>query len=723
MVDLVGVDAQHQQYLLGQSQSRSQVQRVQSDIGQITQKLGIRYALSGHHHGQAQAAVENRLSDTQGRLRTGKRQHHQAGMGQSGGGQGVEPTGIAIRHRRPHRTPRFDPLAVRFQQQMRYACQAQRSAQQQPDVIRPTDDHMVAQRPRPLGDFAFFGLRWLTECARAAESPRPSVMVSDQERCQPHAQHQRHQHRLHHGGGDQVLLHDHAQEQQRKLAAMTQHDACAPGVERRQAGCAQRQKVQPHLERHQGQQPTQYRQRCGHDLRGVQLQANGHEEQARQHITKGLEVAFHVVPEVALAQDHAGEKGPQGGGYADGVCSSGCRHDHAQGDQHEGFFVALPRHPAQQAMQQTTGGEGRCREQHQHAQHFEQHALDLRRLAARPDRQQGQQGHAGQVLKDQHGDGTAAVAGGELALVGQLSADQRRGRHGRCGAEQCSALSWLTQPDQHQGQWRGHDDHLQAAGRQYGLASEPEVPQREFQSDHEQQQGHTQFGYESQRLSRRDHTADRGAQQGADGEVTQQGGYSERRRRHHREAARRQQDQGSAEQILHRSASHLCRGPAHDVLRAHGACLAGDLTSALEQGERRNAADTELRGQVGLSLGVHLCQPDPGFELARGLLKLRRHHLARPAPGRPEIDQQRQIAALHVARERRRGQLDGLAREQGLLAAAAVGTIRELGGRHAVDGLAMWADDVEFIFHGSLPWTAVRLPRFGSPTSPTNLRL
>ncbi len=104
--------------------------------------------------------------------------------------------------------------------------------------------------------------------------------------------------------------------------------------------------------------------------------------------------------------------------------------------------------------------------------------------------------------------------------------------------------------------------------------------------------------------------------------------------------------------------------------------LTGDLPPTLEQGERRDAADTELRGQVGLSLGIHLRQPDPRFELVRRLLELWRHHLARPAPWRPEIDQQRQIAALHVARERRRGQLDGLAREQGLLAAATVGMFR-----------------------------------------------
>ena len=116
--------------------------------------------------------------------------------------------------------------------------------------------------------------------------------------------------------------------------------------------------------------------------------------------------------------------------------------------------------------------------------------------------------------------------------------------------------------------------------------------------------------------------------------------------------------------------------PAHNVLRAHGARLTCNLMSPSEQNQGWNAANTELRGQVGLSLGIHLRQPDPGFELVRRLLELWRHHLARPAPRCPEIDQQWQVAALHVARERSRGQLDGFAREQGLLAAAAVGMFR-----------------------------------------------
>ena len=229
---------------------------------------------------------------------------------------------------------------------------------------------------------------------------------------------------------------------------MPQRYARAPGIEGGQARRPQGQRIEQDLDRYQHHQPRQHRQRCRKNLCCVQLQADGHEEHARQHIAKRPEVAFHVVPEVALAQDHAGEKGPQGGGYADRVRSGGGSHHHAQGDEHERFLVAPPCHPAQQAMQQTARGEGRCREQQQHTEYFEQHMLDLRRLAARPDRQQGQQGHAGQVLKDQHGDGTASVAGGELTLVGQLSADQRRGRHGRRSAEQRGALAGLPQPHQ-----------------------------------------------------------------------------------------------------------------------------------------------------------------------------------------------------------------------------------------------------------------------------------
>ena len=50
--------------------------------------------------------------------------------------------------------------------------------------------------------------------------------------------------------------------------------------------------------------------------------------------------------------------------------------------------------------------------------------------------------------------------------------------------------------------------------------------------------------------------------------------------------------------IAPESSGQLRSHPAHNVLRAHRAGLTGDLPPTLEQGERRNAADAELRGQV-----------------------------------------------------------------------------------------------------------------------------
>ena len=54
--------------------------------------------------------------------------------------------------------------------------------------------------------------------------------------------------------------------------------------------------------------------------------------------------------------------------------------------------------------------------------------------------------------------------------------------------------------------------------------------------------------------------------------------------------------------------------PAHNVLRAHGARLTCNLMSPSEQNQGWNAADAELRGQVGFCLGIDLGQPDLGLE-------------------------------------------------------------------------------------------------------------
>jgi len=94
------------------------------------------------------------------------------------------------------------------------------------------------------------------------------------------------------------------------------------------------------------------------------------------------------------------------------------------------------------------------------------------------------------------------------------------------------------------------------------------------------------------------------------------------------------------------------------------------MTTA-ERDHRRDAADAEAAGDVRLLLGVQLGDPDFRGEPLRCLFVRRRHHPARPAPWRPEIDDNRQIVRRDVAVEVLRAELDRVPRKQQLLACAA----------------------------------------------------
>src|SRR5690606_13800599 len=156
--------------------------------------------------------------------------------------------------------------------------------------------------------------------------------------------------------------------------------------------------------------------------------------------------------------------------------------------------------------------------------------------------------------------------------------------------------------------------------------------------------------------------------------------------------------------IAPESSGQLRSHPAHNVLRAHGARLTCNLMSPSEQNQGWNAANTELGGQVRLGLGIYLGQPHLGFKQGGCLLELRRHHLARSTPRRPKVNQQRQVTALQMTGEGRCGQINGFSGEQRVLAPPAIGLLCQLVGWHAVDGLAVWADDMNAVTHEGAPW-------------------
>src|SRR3546814_2676481 len=74
---------------------------------------------------------------------------------------------------------------------------------------------------------------------------------------------------------------------------------------------------------------------------------------------------------------------------------------------------------------------------------------------------------------------------------------------------------------------------------------------------------------------------------------------------------------------------------------------------------------------------------------------MRRHHPARPAPRRPEIDQQRQVRARGVQFEVARVEHDRLRGEQRLAAAAAVRPVAEAFAGYAIERAAVRAGEIE----------------------------
>src|ERR1700693_2183289 len=75
-----------------------------------------------------------------------------------------------------------------------------------------------------------------------------------------------------------------------------------------------------------------------------------------------------------------------------------------------------------------------------------------------------------------------------------------------------------------------------------------------------------------------------------------------------------------------------------------------------EKHQGRDRADIERRGEVLLFVGVHFSKNDVGV-LFRTSLEYRREALARPAPGRPEIDEDH-VVAVHDLLEIVLGQRD-----------------------------------------------------------------
>src|SRR5690554_367043 len=166
--------------------------------------------------------------------------------------------------------------------------------------------------------------------------------------------------------------------------------------------------------------------------------------------------------------------------------------------------------------------------------------------------------------------------------------------------------------------------------------------------------------------------------------------------------------------------------PLTQLCRLKQTRLTCDLSTVPEDDQGRDTADAEAPGQGLLRLGVELGESQVGLHLPGRLGEDRRHHLAGPAPGGPEVHHHRQLAALHQGAEVGLGQLDRLAGEQGGLAPAAPGSIVQARLADAVDGTTMGAAQGQGVRHGNLRievvgtriWRPPPLPSSGIASRP-----
>lgn len=121
----------------------------------------------------------------------------------------------------------------------------------------------------------------------------------------------------------------------------------------------------------------------------------------------------------------------------------------------------------------------------------------------------------------------------------------------------------------------------------------------------------------------------------------------------------------------------------------HSAAMARQFPSVADEDHCRDCLDVIAGRKVRFGFGIDLAKAQTRLELFCRFFEHRRHGAAWPAPGRPEIDEQRQIRGTGVAVEMPRIEIDRVSGEKRLMALTASATLATALGWHAVERVAM----------------------------------
>ncbi|KAF5034337.1 hypothetical protein DSECCO2_597250 [anaerobic digester metagenome] len=288
--------------------------------------------------------------------------------------------------------------------------------------------------------------------------------------------------------GEQLAAHAHAGQDEGELADLAQaqapQDGHVPRVAQEPAGHG----GQGGLEDQDGRGQPQDLRQVRDDEGRVQEHADGHEEDAGEHVAEGKHPFQGRMAVLGFAHDEPGQEGAQGQGQPDARRQQGDGEAQAQGGHEKEFAAARADDGLQYPRDELPG---RHQQDAAHQGRLEAHLAQGHPRVAPRTGQQGHEehhGHHGNVLEDEHAQGDAAVGRAQLGLLGQELQHDGRARQGGQEADEHGLAQ--PHPEGHEGQLEDGDGQ-QDLGR---AADEDRLPeplqflQGQLHADDEQQQ-------------------------------------------------------------------------------------------------------------------------------------------------------------------------------------------------------------------------------------------
>ena len=331
-----------------------------------------------------------------------------------------------------------------------------------------------------------------------------------------HHHKRRDHHGQHHGGQDRIEQFGRQQGVFRPQGE--QHKAELPGLPQIQSGaqrhpgrCAQgarKGRRQCQLEQGRDQHQQQHQAPVLQHQSPVKQHADADEKQAQEHIVEGADIGFHLVLEFGLGNQHAGNKGAQCQAQAGLLRQPGQAQRDEQQIQHKQLFALAPGHQGQPAPHHMLATHQQHGHQQGGLQGRQSECADQVLRRGTECWHQHQQGHQGQILKQQHAHDAFAVFRLHFQPLRHQLDHNRGAAHGqRARQRQCALpvhVPQIGQPvvEQHHGnraQQHGQQ-HLQRTQTEHMLAHAAQLGQVELQPDHKHQEHHAKLAQVLHRL-------------------------------------------------------------------------------------------------------------------------------------------------------------------------------------------------------------------------------